>query len=122
MPLTKLAESSPHMECIIVTASIFANSSFPSEQLITVKSPDNRTSASPTYFPPSVQESQNVFASSTMAVTVLQPLTWQQQISEAWTGCGSAINGFVGLVTAVIGVAGIIGGWFLRKSKMSKDK
>jgi hypothetical protein len=103
------------------TITIFANSSFPPEQLITVKLPANRTSSSSTYFPPSVQESQNVFASSTMAITVLPPKTWQQQISESWNGFGSAINGFVGLVTAVIGVAGIIGGWFLRKSKLNKD-
>jgi hypothetical protein len=103
------------------TLTIFANSSFPSEELIKVKSPDNKTSHSSTYFPPSVQESQNVFSSSTVAVTVLPSLTWQQQISESWNGFGSAINGFVGLVTAVIGVAGIIGGWFLRKSKLYKD-
>lgn len=93
------------------TLTIFANSSFPPEQLITVKS---------SVFPASVQESQNVFSSSTMAISVLPPLTWQQQISEAWSGFGSAVNGFVGLVAAVIGVAGIIGGWFLRKSKLNK--
>jgi hypothetical protein len=103
------------------TLTIFANSSFPPEQLIKVKSPDNRTSTSSGYFPASVQESQNVFSSSTMAITVLPPLTWQQQISESWNGFGSAVNGFVGLVTAVIGIAGIIGGWFLRKSKLNKD-
>lgn len=99
------------------TLTIFANSSFPPEQLITVKSPDSKTSPSSKFFPPSVQESQNVFSSSTMAITVLPPLTLQQQISESWNGFGSAINGFVGLVAAVIGIAGIIGGWFLRKSK-----
>jgi hypothetical protein len=27
----------------------------------------------------------------------------------------------VGLVAAVIGIAGIIGGWFLKKSKMNKE-
>jgi hypothetical protein len=101
------------------TLTIFANSSFPPEQLIKVKSPYNKTS--PEFFPPSVQESQNVFSSSTVAASVLPPLTWQQQISEEWSGFGSAINGFVGLVAAVIGVAGIIGGWFLRKSKLNKD-
>jgi hypothetical protein len=103
------------------TLTIFANSSFPPEQLIKVKLPDNKISSSSTSFPPSVQESQNIFSSSTVPITLLPSLTWQQQISETWNGFGSAINGFVGLVAAVIGIAGIIGGWFLRKSKANKD-
>jgi hypothetical protein len=103
------------------TLTIFANSSFPPEQLIKVKSLVGKTSPSSEFFPSSVQESQNVFSSSTIAASVLPPLTWQQQVSEAWSGFGSAINGFVGLVAALIGIAGIIGGWFLRKSKQDKQ-
>jgi hypothetical protein len=102
------------------TLTIFANSSFPPEQLINVKSFVNKTSP----LPPSAQESQNVFSTSTVAASILPPippLTWQQQISETWSGLGSAINGFVGLVAALIGMAGIIGGWFLRKSKQDKE-
>jgi len=103
------------------TLTIFANSSFPPEQLVKVKLPYNKTASSSDFFPPSVQESQNVFSSSTVAATVLPPLTPQQQISNAWSGFGSAINGFVGLVAALIGIAGIVGGWFLRKSKQNKE-
>jgi hypothetical protein len=102
------------------TLTIFSNSSFPPQQLITVNSQDESTSANK-FFPPSVQESQNVFASSTMAVAVLPPLSLQQQIIETWNGLGVAINGFIGLVTAVIGVSGIMAGWFLKKSKLKKD-
>jgi hypothetical protein len=52
------------------TLTIFANSSFPPDQLIEVKSMANRTSSS--YFPPSVEESQNVFSSSTVAIPCIQ--------------------------------------------------
>ena len=122
MVTTYMTISAPQNASIApYTLTIFANSSFPSEQLIKVKSPINKTFSSSTFFPPSVQESQNVFSSSTVAINILPSLTWQQQISEAWNGFGSAINGFVGLVAAVIGLAGIIGGWFLRKSKVKQD-
>ncbi len=35
---------------------------------------------------------------------------------------GSAINGFIGLMAAIIGISGIIGGFFLRKLKKEKDE
>lgn len=54
-------------------------------------------------------------------VSVLPSLTFQQQISEAWSGVGPALSGFVGLLTAIVGIGGIIGGFFLRKLKKEKD-
>ena len=122
MVTTDMIISAPQNASIApYTLTIFANSSFPPEQLLKVRKPDITTSVSSLDLPPFVQESQNLFNSSTMAITIHPSLTWQQQISEAWSGFGSAINGFVGLVAALIGVAGIIGGWFLRKSKPNKD-
>jgi hypothetical protein len=43
------------------------------------------------------------------------PLTSVQQFNEAWNAVGPALNGFIGIITALIGVGGVIGGWFLRK-------
>ena len=56
-----------------------------------------------------------------MAVAVIPPLSLQQQIIETWNGLGVAINGFIGLVAAAIGISGIMAGWFLKKSKLNKD-
>jgi hypothetical protein len=62
---------------------------------------------------------------SNITVTVLPPLNlWEKiigPINMAWNGVGSAINGFVGLVTAIIGIGGLIGGWFLRKFRTKKN-
>ena len=112
---TNNASVAPH------TLTVFANSSFPPEQLISVNKSLNNELSLFSPIPESAEESQNIVSQSKVAINVLSPLTWQQQISEAWSGFGSAINGFVGLVTALIGVAGIFGGWFLSKSKVNKD-
>lgn len=48
---------------------------------------------------------------------VSPPLSPTEQISEAWNGFGPAVNGFVGVIAAIIGVGGVIGGWFLRRFK-----
>jgi hypothetical protein len=58
---------------------------------------------------------------SNFTITVSPPLGLSEQISTAWSGFGSAINGFVTLLAAIIGIGGIIGGWFLRKFR-SKGK
>jgi hypothetical protein len=103
------------------TLTIFANSSFPPENIVSANGFSNKELVSLSPIPKSVEESQNIVSQSIMAINILPALTWQQQISEAWNGFGSAINGFIGLVTALIGVLGIFGGWFLRKSKVDKD-
>jgi hypothetical protein len=48
---------------------------------------------------------------------VSPPLSLSERISEAWNGFGPAVNGFVGVTAAIIGVGGVIGGWFLRRFK-----
>ena len=103
------------------TLTIFANSSFPPENIVSANGFSNKELVSLSPIPKSVEESQNIVSQSIMAINILPVLTWQQQISEAWNGFGFAINGFIGLVTALIGVLGIFGGWFLRKSKVDKD-
>jgi hypothetical protein len=72
-------------------------------------------------FNPTNASVANITKISDFTVNISPPLTWQQGISEAWNGFGSAINGFIGLMTAIIGISGIIGGFFLRKLKKEKD-
>lgn len=50
-------------------------------------------------------------------ITVSPPLDFSQQISQAWNGFGPAVNGFVGIAAALIGVGGVLGGWFLKRFK-----
>ena len=38
-------------------------------------------------------------------------------MTSTWNGFGPALNGFVGVTAAIIGVGGVIGGWFLRRCK-----
>jgi hypothetical protein len=72
-------------------------------------------------FNPTNASVANITKISDFTITISPPLTIQQQISEAWNGFGSALNGFIGLMAAIIGVSGIIGGFFLRKLKKEKD-
>jgi len=61
--------------------------------------------------------SANIRRDTNFTAIVSPPLSLQEQITEAWNGFGPAVNGFVGVTAAVIGVGGVIGGWFLRRFK-----
>lgn len=64
----------------------------------------------------------NAFGQNLMNMLRIHIAAVSEQISIAWSGFDSAINGFVTLLAAIIGIGGIIGGWFLRKFKSrSKD-
>ena len=67
----------------------------------------------------------NMTKSAEFTIGVSHSLDWTQQIGEAWSGIGPALSGFVGLLTAIVGVGGIIGGFFLKtkpKKKMAMTK
>jgi hypothetical protein len=61
--------------------------------------------------------SASITKNTNFTFNVSPQLTPSQQFSESWNTLGSPINGFIGTITAVIGIGGIVGGWFLRKSK-----
>ena len=54
--------------------------------------------------------SPQITTGSNFTITVLPPLGLSEQISIIWSGFYSAINGFVTLFAATIGIGCIIGG------------
>jgi hypothetical protein len=66
------------------TLTIFADSSFPPERLLTVSNSPNNTPPSSTLFPASAEESQNVVSQSTMAITVKEPISAIEKFSDLW--------------------------------------
>lgn len=66
------------------TLTIFANSSFPPERLLTVSNSPNNTPPSSALFPASTEESQNVISQSTMAITVKEPISAIEKFSDLW--------------------------------------
>jgi hypothetical protein len=91
------------------TLFIFANSTFPSEDLIKEFTPAKATiTSSPV--PESQDKSQNVISQSTMGLTVEDPLTFEEKISEFWNKLGNPI-------TFSYGVAAGISPWIFSKLK-----
>jgi hypothetical protein len=95
------------------TLFIFANSTFPPEELIKVKS--SKTSAS--ILPSSEEISDNIVTQSSMVITVQEPLTEIDKISEFWNKLGSPITFIYGIL------AGISPWVFIKvKERLKKDK
>ena len=62
------------------TIFIFANSSFPPEELI---KPEGFTqNSSSNFLPPSARLSENIFTQSSLAANLLEPLTGMDQVSD----------------------------------------
>ena len=80
------------------TLFIFANSSFPPEELITARSPEQNTSSPPNFLPPSVRAVENVFSDSTLLLTLQEPLTFADQIGEFWSKVGAPISFVTGIL------------------------
>jgi hypothetical protein len=80
------------------TLFIFANSSFPPEELITARSPEQNTSSPPNFLPPSVRAVENVFSDSTLLLTLQEPLTFVDQIGEFWSKVGAPISFVTGIL------------------------
>jgi hypothetical protein len=58
---------------------------------------------------------------SNVTTTILPSLTFLDLVIETWNKTGSAMIGFISLITAIIGIGGTIGGWFLAKSRQKKQ-
>jgi hypothetical protein len=71
------------------TLLIFANSTFPDEEFNNI------------VLPPSVK-SQNINSTSSLAVTILPPLTWQEQISDFWNKLGSPVTFVYGIIAVTV--------------------
>jgi hypothetical protein len=60
---------------------------------------------------------------SEFTISVLPPKTWGEKMNEAWSGFGSALGGFGGLIATTLTVGGTLGGWLLRsKYKHNEGK
>jgi hypothetical protein len=81
--------------------TIFANSSFPPDQLITVNKTSNRKSPS-SLFPPLAEQSQNIVSQSTMAITVEEPIPLLVNFVNTW------ITPAAGILTFVAGVGTVL--------------
>jgi hypothetical protein len=66
------------------TLTIFANSSFPPEQLIPIDKSSSNTPPSSALFPASAEKSQNIVSQSTMAITVQEPISAIEKFSDLW--------------------------------------
>jgi hypothetical protein len=90
---------------------VFANSTFPPEELIKLKS----FNISASIFPAEISE--NIVTQSSMMITLLEPLTEIDKISEFWNKLGSPI-------TFMYGILAGISPWVFTKIKdrLKKDK
>lgn len=92
------------------TLSIMANSTFPPEELIDVRSESVVDNPS---LPPS--ESENIISESTMMVTVQEPLTTIDKFNDFWNKLGSPITFFYGVLAGILP-------WILAKIKERFNK
>jgi hypothetical protein len=102
MPMT--ISSTQNTPSRTYTIFIFANSTFPPENQIKQEflstSSISSSNTSP-HIPQSEEKSQNVIGQSTMLVTVLDPLSWQDIISEFWNKVGNSIQFFYGILAGI---------------------
>jgi hypothetical protein len=94
------------------TIFVFANSSFPPEELIRPKNLQNLTTD---FLPSSVRASQNIFTQSSLVVRLQEQLTWIDYLSDFWNKLGEVVTFVTGIV------AGYIGPWIFRKLKDYRD-
>ncbi len=121
IPMTII--SSPYASSRIYTIFILANSTFPPENQIIKEffhfSPSQLPSQSSNSPIPRIDEmSQNVLGQSTILVTVLDPLSWQDQINEFWGKMGNFIQFFYGLI---IGISPLIFNKLKNKIKKTNE-
>lgn len=95
------------------TLFIFANSTFPPEQLIKV----NSANINDSILPSSEEISENIVTQSSMMITIQEPLTDIDKISEFWNKLGSPI-------TFIYGILAGISPWVFTmvKNRLKKDK
>jgi hypothetical protein len=93
-PLTIIA--SPDASVGPYTLFIFANSSFPSEELVEVESAAKEDS---TFY--STLPTENILTQSSVALTIQEPLTWVDNVSDFWTKVGSPISFIYGILAGI---------------------
>lgn len=99
------------------TIFIFANSTFPPENQIKEFIPSSASSANSKEIPQQSEEkSQNVIGISSMLVTVSDPLTLLDKISEFWSKVGNPLQFFYGVLAG-------LSPWIYKelKNKIKKD-
>jgi hypothetical protein len=79
------------------TLFIFANSTFPPEELIQLKSSNISDSS---FLPPSVKP-ENIITQSSLLVTLQDPLTIADQISNFWNKVGDPLSFIYGIVAGI---------------------
>jgi hypothetical protein len=76
-------------------------------------------------FRPTFNQGNKSFANlskvSDYTVNVVPDLTLGEQLGGLWNDLGSAMAGFVTIVATLVGLAGVIGGWFIRKKKRENE-
>jgi hypothetical protein len=77
------------------TLTLFANSTFPPEQLSEAIAENYNLS----YIP---DISENIFAQSSILVTILEPSTWDEDINDLWNNIGGATSFFYGILAGLI--------------------
>lgn len=80
------------------TVFIFANSTFPPEELIKTKK-TNLPKKPPSPIPESVNRVDNIIAKSSFLVTVKDPLTIGDKISDFWNKLGAPLSFIYGIAT-----------------------
>jgi hypothetical protein len=91
------------------TLFVFANSSFPPEQFIESRSPQE--SARSGLLPASALTSENIFTQYSLLVTVREPLTLVDQVGDLWDKVGQPISFITGIII------GYVGPWIYTKIK-----
>lgn len=80
------------------TLILFANSTFPSEQLVE----DIGTNNTSNFIPDVSDVSENIFAKSSILVTILKPPTWDEDIKKFWDNIGGPTSFFYGILAGLI--------------------
>jgi hypothetical protein len=78
------------------TVVISANSTFPPEEIIEVESDNDKNSTIYSTLPP-----EYVVSRSGILVTVLEPLTWVDQVSNFWNKVGDPISFIYGILAGI---------------------
>jgi hypothetical protein len=76
------------------TLILFANSTFPPERLIEDIA-ENNSSLVP-------DVSENIFAQSSVLVTILEPSTWDEDIGNFWNNIGGPASFFYGILAGLV--------------------
>jgi hypothetical protein len=77
------------------TLIIFANSTFPSEQLIDDIGANNNSNLVPDI-------TGSIFAQSKILVTILEPPTWDENIKNFWNNIGGPTSFLYGIIAGLV--------------------